>query len=276
MKPAAPLRILLVDDEPLALARLRSLLADIDAPATHICAEAASAPQAIEQINTSNPQVVLLDIHMPGMSGMELARRLQANPRISSGACQIVFVTASSEHALQAFDIAAADYLTKPVRRERLQQALRKAAAQLAAAGQLAATQLPATQLPAASVASGSANASASAPSLLLHEREQSQRLPLADILYARAEQKYVTLHTRSGSELLWDGSLIQLEEQHPQHFVRIHRNTLVQRQAMRQLKLRPQSDGSEGWLLQLENCTNWLPVSRRQLPVVRQALQKE
>ena len=81
-------------------------------------------------------------------------------------------------------------------------------------------------------------------------------------------------IETDTLKELLWDGSLSQLEDQHPQHFVRIHRNTLAQRQAMRQLKLCPQSDGSEGWLLQLESCTEWLPVSRRQLPIVRQALQ--
>ena len=257
--PSTTLRVLLVDDEPLARARLRSLLTDIDTPATHICGEAATAAQAIEQINASQPQVLLLDIHMPGMDGMELAQRLQNHHRISTGACQIIFVTASSEHALQAFDVAAADYLTKPVRSQRLQLALHKAAAQLAAAGQQPAP-APTT--------------SAAPASLLLQERDQSQRLPLAEILYARAEQKYVTLRTRNGGELLWDGSLSQLEDQHPQHFVRIHRNTLAQRQAMRQLKLCPQSDGSEGWLLQLESCTEWLPVSRRQLPVVRQALQ--
>ena len=262
MKPSDSLRVLLVDDEPLARARLRTLLADIDAPATHVCAEAATAAQAVEHINSSHPQIVLLDIHMPGMDGMELAQRLQDNPDIGSGACQIVFVTASSDHALQAFDVAAADYLTKPVRRERLQQALFKAAAQLAASGQLPL------------LAEAAASSEPSAPSLLLQDRGQSQRIALADILYARAEQKYVTLRTRTGSELLWDGSLSQLEEQYPQHFVRIHRNTLVQRHAIRQIKLCPQSDGGEGWQLQLEGSTEWLPVSRRQLPVVRQVLQ--
>ena len=104
--PSTTLRVLLVDDEPLARARLRSLLTGIDTPATHICGEAATAAQAIEQINASQPQVLLLDIHMPGMDGMELAQRLQNHHRISTGACQIIFVTASSEHALQAFDVA--------------------------------------------------------------------------------------------------------------------------------------------------------------------------
>ena len=248
------LRILIVDDEPLARARLRTLLADIDPPRTELCGEAQTAAQALELLASSQPEVILLDIHMPGMDGMELARRLHHSP----AACQIIFVTASSEHALQAFDVAAVDYLTKPVRRERLQQALLKAAAQRAT--------LPPPQPEAAPTTSG--------PSLLIQERGQALRLPLADILYCRAELKYVTLHTRTGRELIWDGSLNHLEEQHADYFLRIHRNALVQRAALRQIKRCAQPDGSEAWLLQLQGSSEWLQVSRRQLPLVRQALQ--
>ncbi len=248
------LRILIVDDEPLARARLRTLLADIDPPRTHVCGEAQTAAQALELLASAQPEVILLDIHMPGMDGMELARRLHHG----AAACQIIFVTASSEHALQAFDVAAVDYLTKPVRRERLQQALLKAAAQRATPTP------PAQALPPA----------ASGPSLLIQERDQALRLPLADILYCRAELKYVTLHTRTGRELIWDGSLNQLEEQYADCFLRIHRNTLVQRATLRQIKRCTQPDGSEAWLLQLEGSTEWLQVSRRQFSLVRQALQ--
>ena len=261
----AALRVLLVDDEPLARTRLRSLLADIADPPTEVCGEAATAVQAMELLESARPQVLLLDIHMPGMDGMQLAHRIGG-----AGDVQIVFVTASNEFALQAFDVDAADYLTKPVRAARLQQALFKVVARLHRA--------PLGDGPV--MAHGArvgvpieADAKAGADILLIQERGRSQRLLLSDILYARAEQKYVILHTRAGQECVWDGSLNLLEEKYPEHFVRIHRNTLVRRQALRQLKHSIQADGGDGWLLQLEGSIGWLQVSRRQLPVVRHAL---
>ena len=284
----AALRVLLVDDEPLARSRLRSLLADISHPATEVCGEAGNAAQALELVASTQPHVVLLDIHMPGMDGMQLAHRMaqHINPVEHGHRPQIVFVTASSDFALQAFDMAAADYLTKPVRAERLQQALHKAMAALAMqqaawavpqgdAATAPLTMQPVGQPPVPHAASHSAGAvGAATEALLIQERGLSQRLPLSDILYARAEQKYVILHTRLGREWVWDGSLSQLEEKYPHVFVRTHRSTLVQRQLLRQLKHCVQADGSEGWLLQLEGASNLLPVSRRQLAAVRQAMQ--
>ena len=284
----AALRVLLVDDEPLARSRLRSLLADISHPATEVCGEAGNAAQALELVASTQPHVVLLDIHMPGMDGMQLAHRMaqHINPVEHGHRPQIVFVTASSDFALQAFDVAAADYLTKPVRAERLQQALHKAMAALAMqqaawavpqgdAATAPLTMQPVGQPPVPHAASHSAGAAGAATeALLIQERGLSQRLPLSDILYARAEQKYVILHTRLGREWVWDGSLSQLEEKYPHVFVRTHRSTLVQRQLLRQLKHCVQADGSEGWLLQLEGASNLLPVSRRQLAAVRQAMQ--
>lgn len=301
-------RVLLVDDEPLARSRLRSLLADITRPATDVCGEAGSAAQAIELVESAQPHIVLLDINMPGMDGMQLAQRLkQRLIPVGQVLPQIVFITASGDFALQAFDVAAADYLTKPVRAERLQQALLKASAAwamqqnalIAGAAQGTSTGAgrasAAMSLPGQGVAgigsaafgagavaeSGHGMASnaasvlhAQVPSLLIQERGLSHRLDLSDISYARAEQKYVILHTRLGREWVWDGSLTQLEEKYPQFFVRIHRSTLVQRQLLRQLKHSVQADGSEGWLLQLEGVAHCLPVSRRQLPTVRQAMQ--
>lgn len=225
---------------------------------------------------------------MPGMDGMQLAHRMaqHINPVEHGHRPQIVFVTASSDFALQAFDMAAADYLTKPVRAERLQQALHKAMAALAMqqaawavpqgdAATAPLTMQPVGQPPVPHAASHSAGAAGAATeALLIQERGLSQRLPLSDILYARAEQKYVILHTRLGREWVWDGSLSQLEEKYPHVFVRTHRSTLVQRQLLRQLKHCVQADGSEGWLLQLEGASNLLPVSRRQLAAVRQAMQ--
>ena len=284
----AALRVLLVDDEPLARSRLRSLLADISHPATEVCGEAGNAAQALDLVASTQPHVVLLDIHMPGMDGMQLAHRMaqHINPVEHGHRPQIVFVTASSDFALQAFDMAAADYLTKPVRAERLQQALHKAMAALAMqqaawavpqgdAATAPLTMQPVGQPPVPHAASHSAGAAGAATeALLIQERGLSQRLPLSDILYARAEQKYVILHTRLGREWVWDGSLSQLEEKYPHVFVRTHRSTLVQRQLLRQLKHCVQADGSEGWLLQLEGASNLLPVSRRQLAAVRQAMQ--
>lgn len=259
----AALRVLLIDDEPLARTRLRSLLADIGDPSTEVCGEAATAMQAMELLESARPQVLLLDIHMPGMDGMQLAHRIG-----DTGGVQIVFVTASNEFALQAFDVDAADYLTKPVRAARLQQALFKAAARLhRAPGD------PVTAHGAQAGAPVETGAKAGADILLIQERGRSQRLLLSEILYARAEQKYVILHTRSGQECIWDGSLNLLEEKYPEHFVRIHRNTLALRQALRQLKHSVQADGGDGWQLQLEGSIGWLQVSRRQLPAVRHAL---
>ena len=277
---AAVLRVLLVDEEPVARSRLRSLLADIAHPATEVCGEAGSAAQALELLQSTKPHLVLLDINMPGMDGMQLAQRIAQPLNHAGKGPQIVFVTASSDFALQAFDVAAADYLTKPVRAERLRQALHKAVAALAM--QQEAFALPqasytrAAQAAAANGAGATAGGAAhpAAESLLIQERGLSHRLALSDILYARAEQKYVILHTRLGREWVWDGSLHQLEEKYPHFFVRIHRNTLVQRQLLRQLKRSVQLDGSEGWLLQLEGVSYWLPVSRRQLASVRQAMQ--
>ena len=254
------LRVLLVDDEPLARTRLRSLLADISHPATEVCGEAESAAQTMALLENTRPDVVLLDIHMPGMDGMQLAQRISR----AGGLPQIIFVTASMDFALQAFDVAAADYLTKPVRAARLQQALLKAATALAVQQGGQALQ---------QVAQARVDAPAG-ETLLIQERGLSHRLALREIVCARAEQKYVILQTRLGRDWVWDGSLTLLEEKYPGFFVRIHRSTLVQRQLLRQLKLSVQADGSEGWQVQLEGLADWLPVSRRQLVTVRQALQ--
>jgi two-component system response regulator AlgR len=257
------LRVLLIDDEPLARTRLRSLLGDIADPPTEVCGEAATAVQVMELLESAKPQVLLLDIHMPGMDGMQLAHRIGG-----AGGVQIVFVTASNEFALQAFDVDAADYLTKPVRAARLQQALFKAAARLRqASGAPVTVQDAQVGIP---IETG---AKAGADIFLIQECGRTQRLLLSEILYARAEQKYVILHTRSGQECIWDDSLNLLEEKYPEHFVRIHRNTLALRRALRQLKHSVQTDGGDRWQLQLEGSIGWLQVSRRQLPAVRHAL---
>ncbi|WP_027015463.1 LytR/AlgR family response regulator transcription factor [Comamonas composti] len=250
------MHILIVDDEALARTRLRSLLADCppgpDGLPHHVC-EAQNADQAMALLQSPGPRpvdLVLLDIHMPGRDGLALAhalRRLNLPP-------VVVFVTAHPSHALQAFELDAADYLTKPVRRERLQQALAKALRALALR-------------PAAALDSG--------PTLLIQERHTTVRLPLTEVLYLKAEQKYVTVRTLNRNYVL-DGALAELESRHADQLLRVHRNALVARTAMRSLERQENMEGREegdAWGLSLHGIPELLTVSRRQLPLVRAAL---
>lgn len=242
------LQVLVVDDEPLARARLRALLADCREPEAVAAAEAGTAAQALALAQHQRFDVALLDIHMPGADGMQLACALRALPEPP----RVVFVTAHAEHAVRAFEIDAVDYLTKPVRLERLQAALQKTqrVAQLQNAPE-----------------------PDSAPDwLLITERHRTLRVPLAEVLYLKAELKYITVRTADASHLL-DGSLNQLEERHGGRFLRIHRSTLVARNAIRALVRHQDPDEGEGWAVQLAGLDEALPVSRRQLAAVRAAL---
>ncbi|WP_342131643.1 LytR/AlgR family response regulator transcription factor [Hydrogenophaga sp. OTU3427] len=246
------LKVLLVDDEALARMRLRDLLADCSEPAATVVGEAAQAQQALDFLGAQACDLVLLDIHMPGMDGLKLAqaiRSLAAPPAV-------VFVTAHAEHALQAFDLEAVDYLTKPVRRDRLQQALAKALRWRAAQAE------PATEAP---------------DHLLIQDRGRIERVPVSDVVYLKAELKYVTVRTRVRSHI-YDGSLSDLESRFPERFVRVHRNALVARAALRALERHhggsaSGSDG-EGWEVALHGVDERLAVSRRQLPALREVVQ--
>lgn len=245
--------MLVVDDEPLARLRLRSLLSEIADPPAMVVGEAADAPQALRALQAAPADLVLLDIALPGGSGLQLAARFADLP----GAPAVVFVTAHAEHALEAFELAAADYLTKPVRRDRLQAALRRVAQRRAAA---------------AGAGAGAA-APADVPTLVVHDRGRVLRLPLSEVLYLRAELKYVTLRTVGHSYVL-DDALADLEGRLGDGFLRIHRNAIVARRAVRALDRRPMPDGdADAWAVRVAPIDEWLAVSRRQLPAVRQAL---
>jgi two-component system response regulator AlgR len=256
--PAAPppLAVLLVDDEPLARLRLRSLLADLTEPATRVCGEAGDADAALALVRAMAVDVVLLDIQLPGCTGLALAQALQALPQPPA----VVFVTAHTEHALQAFELAAVDYLTKPVKRERL----------------LAALQRVAQRRPVTTPAPAATDAAV----LVVHDRGRVLRLPLAEVLYLKAALKYVTLRT-PGQAYVLDDSLTELEQRLEAlnaGFLRVHRNALVARQAVRALEFRLPEPGSaepaeEGWAVQVAPLGEWLAVSRRQLAAVREAL---
>ncbi len=309
MSPAArPLRLLLVDDEELARLRLRQLLAEGSAlhPAVEVVGEADDAASAqawlaasavgdgarrkdaevaarsataatATQFANDPVDALLLDIGLPGLSGLQLAQALRALARPPA----VVFVTAHAEHALQAFDLDAVDYLTKPVRRERLHAALAKVARQRAAAWQQG-------------VADAGADASGgrgddAPPVLVVNDRGRIHRVAVDALLYCKAELKYVTLVGRDGSQWLHDAPLSELEARLGPAFMRVHRNALVRRDAVRALEREADAAGAastvadrlahddaaaaERWVVRLAN-DHTLAVSRRQLTAVREALQ--
>jgi len=242
------LQVLVVDDEQLARSRLRTLLGDCGNPAANVAGEAANATQAMDLLRRQAFDVALLDIHMPGADGLALARALRALPRPPA----VVFVTAHAEHAVEAFELEAVDYLTKPVRLERLQVALQKAE-RLAQAGR-------------------GLQPDSSPENLLIQDRGRTERVPLSEVLYFKAELKYVTVRTAARSYIL-DASLSELEERYSTQFLRVHRNALVARHAVRALEKHYDPEEGEGWAVRLNGVDEVLAVSRRQLGAVRGAM---
>ena len=245
---AGRLRVLLVDDEALARARLRTLLADCTAPGADVLAEAANAVQALAALQSGHFDLVLLDIHMPGADGMTLARSIATLPLAPA----VVFVTAHAEHAVQAFEISAADYLTKPVRLERLQQALQKV------------ERLSSVQ--------NATEPDLTEENLIIQDRGRTERIPIGEVVYLKAELKYITVRTAGHSYVL-DGSLAELEDKYALQFMRIHRNALVSRRAVRALVKHFDPEEGEGWAVRLNGVSELLAVSRRQLSAVREAI---
>jgi two-component system response regulator AlgR len=248
------LKVLVVDDEALARLRLRSLVQDCPAPKAEVAGECANGTQALAWLAEHDADLVLLDIHMPGLDGTQLAARLKQLPAPPA----VVFVTAHAEHALQAFDLEAVDYLTKPVRRERLQAALQRVVQRLAAR---APAEAP----------------SAQEPVLVVNELGRKVRVPVSEVLYLKAELKYVTLRTASHTHVL-DDALTDLEQRLGDRFLRIHRNALVARSALKALERRAlpaegEDEAAEGWVVRVAPVDEWLVVSRRQVAAVKEAI---
>lgn len=241
------LRVLVVDDESLARSRLRTLLGDCRAPAAVVAGEAANATEAMEALRRDTFDALLLDVRMPGADGLALAQALRGTPQEPA----VVFVTAHAEHAVAAFDLEAADYLTKPVRLDRLQLALQKVERVLAARR---------------------AGAGDAEQTLVIQDRGRTERVPLSEVLYFKAELKYITVRTAARSYIL-DASLSDLEERHAPQFLRVHRNALVARRAVRALEKHDDPEEGEGWAVRLNGIDELLAVSRRQLTAVREAL---
>ena len=244
------LKTLIVDDEALARSRLRTLLRDCTSPAAEVTAEAAQGEEALAHLAAMDLDLVLLDIHMPGIDGIELARSL----RQRAGAPAVVFVTAHAAHAVTAFELEAVDYLTKPVRAERLQQALQKAARLLRE------QRGPRVGTP--------------QEVLLIQDRGRTERVLLSEVVYLKSEFKYLTVRTATRSHIL-DGSLNDFEERYPNRFLRVHRNALVARSAIRALEKYDDGEDAEGWALRLDAIPEPVAVSRRQLAAVREMLKE-
>lgn len=241
------MRILIADDERPARERLRAMVEELGDH--EVVGEAASGIEVIQQLGTASPDLVLLDIRMPGMDGLETARHLcKLTP-----APAVVFTTAYQDHALAAFDIDAVDYLLKPIRRERLVQALDRA--RIVSRGRLAG--LPERD---------KASLARSYLSAVIQGR--IELASVSDIRYFRAEQKYVTA-AWPGGELLLDESLKALEKEFSDQFLRIHRNALV---AIRHVE-RLERDNEGNHVIYLRDEERPLKISRRHLSQVRKAL---
>jgi two-component system, LytTR family, response regulator AlgR len=253
-----PLRVMIVDDEPLARSRLATLVGECTAPTCEVVAECADVDSAMRALQGRAVECVLLDIQMPGIDGLELAARMRTMSAVIDHPPAVIFVTAHGQHALRAFELEAVDYLTKPVRRERLQAALERVARQRPA------------------------KAAAETAVLVATERGRVARIPVDEVLYLKAELKYVTLRTAHRSWVL-DESLTELENRlgDAARFIRIHRNALVARSAVMALDKRigvvsPDEGGDAAWAVNVRLVDEWLPVSRRQLSTVREALQQD
>ena len=265
--PQSPARLLIVDDETPARRRLRDVLDDCREHFPLVIAgEAANGVEAIEIINQGGIDIVLTDIRMPEMDGLEVARHvagMEAPPKL-------IFVTAFDQYAVKAFELNAVDYLLKPIRQERLLTALGKAIA----------------IKPAQAEAIAEA-AQARRKHLSIHERGKILLVPMEDVLYLKAELKYVTVRTVQ-KEYLLEESLTKLEEEFASLFTRIHRNTLVATKAVVGFEKvadvgvendggpqngdkNEKSDGSAShWAVVIRGVPEKLAVSRRQQLVVK------
>jgi len=240
------MKLLIVDDEPLARERLATMLAEV--PDCEWVGEAGNGREAVERAAQLGADAVLLDIAMPVMDGLEAARhlaKLEPPPAV-------IFCTAYDEHALQAFEAAAVDYLVKPVRRERLLEALERARRHRSALSVRAADAEPGRQR----------------SHLSARLRGSLRLIPIEDVYYLQAEEKYVLVHHARGEDLI-EESLKSLEAEFGDRFLRIHRNCLVASDEFQELRRLP--DGQAQAILR--HGTAPLEVSRRCLPGLRERL---
>ena len=240
------LKILIADDEAPARNRLRELLGDI--ADVEIVAEAKNGKEAIDLAENFKPDVMLLDIRMPVMDGIEAAQHAQKLAHKP----HIIFTTAFDAYAIKAFDLNAVDYLLKPIRLERLQTAINKAHA-LQPNMQAALKPL-----------------SKARSHLSIHERGRVLLVPIETIIYLRAELKYITVRTLE-REYLIEESLTHLESEFGERFIRLHRNCLVAPPFITGYEKRLNDDNEQQWVALLKNIPETIAISRRQQHLVKQ-----
>lgn len=246
------MKVLIVDDEPLARQRLARLV--LESEGYQVVAEADNGQQAIEQVNKHKPDILLMDIRMPLMDGLEAARALMAMDEPPA----VIFCTAYNDYALEAFDTNAVGYLLKPVNRDKLAQALAKA------------QKLNKLQL--ASLAeSDSGEAGEQRHYISAKSSRGIELVPVADIRYFLADQKYVSIiYQREGrlAEILIDDTLKELEEEFSQQFIRLHRNALVAVQHITGV-----DRSGSNFYVRLAGVEQGPQVSRRHMPELRKFL---
>ncbi len=241
------LKLLIADDEAPARNRLRDLLGDIEG--VSLVAEAKNGKEAINLALQTKPDLLLLDIRMPLMDGIEAAQHAQK----LEPAPHIIFTTAFDAYAIKAFDLNAIDYLLKPIRLERLQAAINKAHA-------LQPKQLAALK-PLQKVRTH----------LSIHERGRVLLVPIEQIIYLRAELKYITVRTVE-REYLLEESLTHLEIELTERFIRLHRNCLVAPSFIASYEKRLNEDNEQQWVAVLKGVPETVAISRRQQHLVRHA----
>lgn len=240
------MKILIVDDEPLARERLQRHLQDIDSSIETI--EAENGLSAIEKSQQYNPDIVLLDIRMPGMDGIEAAGKISESETPPA----IIFTTAYDEYALKAFDAHAVAYLLKPIRKEKLEKTLQSAKI------------LNRVQLQ--NIQENESPAQENYLSVRIHSGVR--KIELKDIIYFQAEQKYVTVKCRTG-EVLIEESLKSLEARFSDSFIRIHRNALISKQQLTAIR----KDQQGRYLTELKDVDEKIEVSRRHVAEIRKFL---
>lgn len=243
------LRVFIVDDEPPARNRLRDLLNDCtDQLALEIVGEAGNGQEALDKLSEIQSDVVLLDIRMPQMDGIEVARHLQKLPKPPV----IIFTTAYDAYAIKAFELHAIDYLLKPIRLGRLFEALNRAREAVPVQTEVLRDLLPEPR-----------------KNLSIHERGKIHLIPIEKVLYLRAELKYITVRTAE-REYLIEESLSALEKEFYARFVRIHRNCLIAKSEIEGFE-KGGDEGESGWMVKLKGLNELLAISRRQQHIVKE-----
>lgn len=245
------LRVIITDDEAPARSRLRELLQDCsESLPLEVVGEAANGRELLEHLEEQDADVVLLDIRMPEMDGLEAARHMQK----LAESPKIIFTTAYDAHAVQAFELHAVDYLMKPIRGRRLLDALLRVRSMLPLRPEVLKEIAPEPR-----------------SYLSVQERGRIVLIPVSEILYLRAELKYVSIRTREKEHLL-EESLTRLEQEFASRFIRIHRSYLVATAHLAGFEKTGNETGGEGkWEAVFKNFDERLPVSRRQAHVVRE-----